>query len=72
VDRDLTRTITVEFADYQRSSFHHPLNQPGSHSRATDIAKITQRTSSNDQQSPTQIHACHRELEPGHRRKSIV
>ncbi len=43
VDRDLTRTITAKFADHQESGFHHPLNQLGSHSRATDIAKITKR-----------------------------
>ena len=55
MDRDLTRTITAEFADHQRSGFHHSLNQSASHSRATDIAKITKRALSNDQHIPLDL-----------------
>ncbi len=56
VDRDLPRTVTAELADHQRSGLHHPLNQPGSGSRATDIAKTTQRAFSNDQHIPPNPH----------------
>ena len=67
-----SRTVTAEFADHQRSGFHHPLHQPSSHSRTTDIAKVTERTFLTAQQSPTQIHTDSSESEPGRRRKSIV